>query len=159
MIRRTSTPRPSTTSLRARCVDRAEVALTPQADPAADPTYRTGWRTWAVVVALSFSVVGATLTNQVNTTIRYQVGTVGGVALASWIANSLFLLTLAFGPVLGNLSDRIGKKWTVLGGCALGIVGTAVSGRASTIGQIIAGQVLTGIADAGCLTAGPSARQ
>lgn len=25
------------------------------------------------------------LTNQVNTTIRYQVGSVGGVALASWI--------------------------------------------------------------------------
>lgn len=89
-----------------------------------------------------------------NTTIRYQVGAVGGVALASWIANSMFLLTLAFGPVLGNLSDRIGKRRTVLGGCALGIVGTAVSGRASSIGQIIAGQCITGIADAGCLTAG-----
>lgn len=39
------------------------------------------------------------LPSQSNTTIRAQIASLGDSALSSWVANSNFLVTLAFGPV------------------------------------------------------------
>lgn len=39
------------------------------------------------------------LTSQSNTTIRSQIASLGDSSLSSWVANSNFLVTLAFGPV------------------------------------------------------------
>lgn len=75
--------------------------------------YRTGWHTWAAIIALSLSNCCAVFVNTTNTIIKFQVMSVGGASLASWIANGNFLLTLTFGPVFGSLSDRLGKKWCV----------------------------------------------
>lgn len=113
--------------------------------------YSVGWRTWAAIIALSLSNCCAVFVNTTNTTIKFQVMTVGDSSLASWIANGNFLLTLTFGPIFGSLSDRLGKKWFIVGGCALGIIGSCISGSATTIQRIIGGNIMTGIANAGCV--------
>ena len=113
--------------------------------------YSVGWHTWVAIIALSLSNCCAVFVNTTNTVIKFQVMTVGDSSLASWIANGNFLLTLTFGPIFGSLSDRLGKKWFIVGGCALGIVGSCISGSATTIQRIIGGNIMTGIANAGCV--------
>ena len=117
-----------------------------------EASYTVGVKTWFAVFALGMANVCTVMTNTTNTTIKWQVATVrGDPALASWIANGNYLLTLAFGPVFGLLSDRLGKKWFIIGGCVLGILGSCTSASAHTIAQIIGGNITTGIANAGCI--------
>ncbi|KAJ5453604.1 MFS general substrate transporter [Penicillium daleae] len=117
--------------------------------------YQLGWRTILAVLTLSMANVCAALSNTTNTTIKFQVATVArspsDAALASWIANGNFLLSLALGPIFGSVSDRLGKKWFLVGGASLGIVGSMVSGSAHKVTDIIGGNILTGIANAGCI--------
>ncbi|KAE9379771.1 MFS general substrate transporter [Stipitochalara longipes BDJ] len=118
--------------------------------------YQLGWRTILCVITLSMGNVCAALSNTTNTTIKFQVATVArspaDAALASWIANGNFLVVLAAGPIFGSLGDRLGKKWFLVGGALLGVVGSCVSGSAHKITDIIGGNILTGIANAGCIT-------
>lgn len=94
----------------------------------------------------------------------------GGADKQAWISNANLLVTLAFGPVLvsswslcepwrskaeydkGSLSDRFGKKWFIVIASIIGIVGSVVSGSAQSITTIIIGNILTGLANAGCVS-------
>ncbi|KAI1613941.1 major facilitator superfamily permease [Exophiala viscosa] len=116
-----------------------------------DVQYKLGWRSALAITALALANCCAALTNTSNTTIRFQVASVGGANLASWIGNASFLLTLCFGPVFGFLGDRLGKKWFMVGGAAVGVVGACIAGTAHTAQRIVAGQVLSGVANAGCI--------
>jgi len=117
--------------------------------------YQLGWKTILALLALSMANSCAALNNTTNTTIKFQVVTVAksptDAALASWIANGNFLVVLALGPIFGSLSDRVGKKWFLVGGALIGVVGSMISGSAHTIQQIIGGNILSGAANAGCI--------
>lgn len=106
--------------------------------------YKLGLRTIMAIVALALANCNATLTNTTNTIIKEQVMSVGGASIASWIANGNFLMTLAGAPILGSLADRLGKKWFIVGGCAIGIVGSFISSSARSAHTLIAGNCLTG---------------
>ncbi|KAK6083339.1 siderophore iron transporter [Seiridium cupressi] len=106
--------------------------------------YELGWRTILAVLALAMGNVCAALANTTNTTIKFQVATLArspaDASLASWIANGNFLCSLALGPIFltpdeGSLGDR---------------VGSCVSGSSHNLRDIVGGNVLTGIANAGC---------
>lgn len=75
----------------------------------------------------------------------------GDAKNASWIANANFLMTLAFGPVLGSLSDRFGKRWFIIVATVFGVVGSCISGSAQKTTVVIGGNILTGLANAGCV--------
>lgn len=111
-----------------------------------EEAYSVSIVTMLAVFALALANCCATLSNTTNTTIRYQVMSVGGIPEASWIANGNFLLTLACAPAFGSLADRFGKKWIIVSACAIGVVGSFVSSSAHVVGTIIGGNILTGIA-------------
>lgn len=96
------------------------------------------------------------LGTQTNTIIRFQVMSLGDANNASWIANANFLMTLAFGPVLGSLGDRFGKRWIIIVATIFGVVGSCVSGSAQKTTVVIGGNILTGLANAGCVCELPS---
>jgi len=112
----------------------------------ADAHYAVGLKTMLAITALSLANCCATLSNTTNTIIKFQIISVGGAAEASWIANGNFLLTLACGPIFGSLADRLGKKWFIVGGCAIGIVGSFISSSGKDVYTIIGGNILVGIA-------------
>lgn len=93
---------------------------------------------------------------QANTVIKFQVASVAkspaDAALASWIANGSFLVVVALGPIFGSLSDRVGKKWFMVCGAILGLIGGVIAGKAEHILQIIGGNILIGTANAGCVS-------
>ncbi|CAK7205296.1 hypothetical protein SEUCBS139899_008065 [Sporothrix eucalyptigena] len=126
-----------------------------------EPTtvYDVQWRTLMAILALSMANVCAAIANTTNTIIRSQVADLGDSALSSWVANSNLLVTLAFGPVLGSLSDRFGKKWFIIVASVFGIVGSVIAGSAHKTTTIIAGNVLTGLANAGCIMGVPAAQE
>jgi MFS family permease len=45
----------------------------------------------------------------------------------------------------GQLSDRFGKKWFIVAGCASGLIGSVVSGTAHKTTVVIGGQALNGL--------------
>lgn len=118
--------------------------LQPEEEPVTG--YSVGAATYLAIFALALANACATLSNTTNTVIKFQIQDVGGASVASWIANGNFLLTLAFGPIFGSLADRLGKKWFIVGGCAIGLVGSFVSSSAKDVYTIIGGNILTGIA-------------
>ncbi|GAM43429.1 hypothetical protein TCE0_050r18235 [Talaromyces pinophilus] len=134
----------------------AEVLVT-EDEPAS--IYQVGWRTMMAIVALSMSNNCAAITNTTSTIISFQVQALGGASLASWIANSNLLVTLAFGPVFGSLSDRLGKKWFIVICSIFGVIGSIISGSAHRTEVIIAGNTLTGLANAGCIMGVPAAQE
>ncbi|KUL90297.1 hypothetical protein ZTR_01916 [Talaromyces verruculosus] len=134
----------------------AEVLAT-EDEPAS--IYQVGWRTMMAIVALSMSNNCAAIANTTNTIISFQVQALGGASLASWIANSNLLMTLAFGPVFGSLSDRLGKKWFIVICSILGVIGSIISGSAHHTEVIVAGNILTGLANAGCIMGVPAAQE
>ncbi|PSR99136.1 major facilitator superfamily domain-containing protein [Coniella lustricola] len=119
--------------------------------------YQVQWRTLAAIVALALGNICAAMSNTTNTVVRSQVSDLGDSALQSWIVNSNFLVTLAFGPVFGFLSDRFGKKWFIMVPAAVGVIGSVVAGSAKQTMTIIGGQSLTGLANAGCVIGVPAA--
>lgn len=50
------------------------------------------------------------------------------------------------------MSDRLGKKWFIVLPAAIGVVGGVIAGSAKETTTIIGGQVLTGLANAGCVS-------
>ena len=113
--------------------------------------YSVGVKTMLAIFALSLANCCATLSNTTNTIIKFQVISVGNAGEASWIANGNFLLTLACAPVFGSLADRLGKKWFIVGGCIAGVVGSFISSSATSIYTIIGGNIIVGVANAGCI--------
>jgi MFS family permease len=128
-------------------------STTTQVDAPQDPDadYTVGWRTVLAIFALALANCNATLSNTTNTIIRYQVIAVGGASEASWIGNGNFLMTLAFAPIFGSLSDRLGKKWFIVTGCLLGLVGSFISSSARDVYTIVGGNITVGIGNAGCI--------
>lgn len=91
------------------------------------------------------------LGRQTNTIIHFQVISLGDAKDASWIANANFLMTLAFGPVFGSLGDRFGKRWFIFVATIFGVAGSCISGSAQKTTVVIGGNILTGLANAGCV--------
>ncbi|KAF5560687.1 drug facilitator PEP5 [Fusarium napiforme] len=121
--------------------------------------YQVRWKTLMAVFALSMANCCAAIANTTNTIIHFQVMDLGGAGKQAWISNANLLVTLAFGPVLGSLSDRFGKKWFIVIASIIGIIGSVVSGAAKSITTIIIGNILTGLANAGCIMGVPAGQE
>ncbi|KAF4424476.1 drug facilitator PEP5 [Fusarium acutatum] len=126
-----------------------------------EPTgaYQVRWKTLMAVFALSMANCCAAIANTTNTIIHFQVMDLGDAGMQAWISNANLLVTLAFGPVLGSLSDRFGKKWFIVIASIIGIVGSVVSGSAKSVTTIIIGNILTGLANAGCIMGVPAGQE
>ncbi len=70
-----------------------------------------------------------------------------------WLAFSYALVQFVFGPILGNLSDRYGRRPVLLFSLAAFGLDYAVMGFAPTLAWLFAGRVVAGIAGAAWTTA------
>lgn len=73
---------------------------------------------------------------------------IGPSADINWVA---FVYTLALavaGLLVGRLTDLFGRRWLVLSGSIVGIVGDVVGGSANSVGQLIAGTAILGFSAA-----------
>lgn len=66
-------------------------------------------------------------------------------AVVQWVLLAYLLATSALLPILGRLADMVGKRTIFLGGFALYIVGSLLSGLSSTVVLLIAFRTIQGV--------------
>ena len=97
----------------------------------------------AVMAALFVSAFSQTV---VATALPRMIGELGGLSLYSWVLTSSMLAMTAVMPLVGKLSDVYGRKPFLMGGIALFMAASAVTGASQNMVQLIAFRAVQGLA-------------
>jgi EmrB/QacA subfamily drug resistance transporter len=97
----------------------------------------------AVMAALFVSALSQTV---IGTALPRIIGELGGLNLYSWVLTSSMLAMTVTMPIAGKLSDVYGRKPFLMGGIALFMAATAISGASQNMAQLIAFRAVQGTA-------------
>jgi EmrB/QacA subfamily drug resistance transporter len=81
----------------------------------------------------------------VGTALPKIIGDLNGFSLYTWVATAYLLASATVVPIVGKLSDQFGRKGFFLVGVVIFLLGSALSGAAQTIQQLIAFRALQGL--------------
>ncbi len=102
--------------------------------------------TLAVTVAVIMATFLAALdTTVVGTAMPTIIGTLGGLALYSWVFSSYLLTSTTTVPVYGRLADMYGRKPIFIIGALMFLAGSVLCGAATTMEQLILFRALQGL--------------
>jgi EmrB/QacA subfamily drug resistance transporter len=90
----------------------------------------------------------------VATAMPTVVSSLGGVRIYSWVFSGFLLSSTVTMPLWGRLSDLVGRRAVYLSGLAIFLVGSALSGAAQSMAQLIAFRALQGLGAGSLLTLG-----
>jgi EmrB/QacA subfamily drug resistance transporter len=108
--------------------------------------------TSVVILALMIAMLLAMLDNMiVGTAMPTIVGELGGLEHLSWVVTAYTLATAASTPIWGKLGDMYGRKGVFLTSIGMFLVGSALSGMAQTMGQLIGFRALQGLGAGGLM--------
>ncbi|WP_335937437.1 MFS transporter [Streptomyces sp. PTD5-9] len=123
-----------------------------EASPAQSPPARVPWATYTGVYLLLFLI--GTETFLVSPLLPTIAGSVGvSVAAAAGTVTAYTLVYALTAPFLGAVSDRFGRRPTILAGTLLFLLGNALAAVAGNLPVLIAARVLGAL---GAALAGPS---
>ncbi|WP_455771623.1 MDR family MFS transporter [Streptomyces hygroscopicus] len=115
----------------------------------AEPKQRS---TSVVIFALMIAMLLAMLDNMiVGTAMPTIVGELGGLDHLSWVVTAYALATAASTPIWGKLGDMYGRKGVFLTSIAVFLLGSALSGMAQSMGQLIGFRALQGLGAGGLM--------
>ncbi|WP_326597622.1 MDR family MFS transporter [Streptomyces sp. NBC_01803] len=124
-------------------------ATAPAAAPAAEPPARS---VRVVLMALLISIMLAMLDNMIiGTAMPTIVGDLGGVEHLSWVVTAYTLATAASTPIWGKIGDMYGRKGAFLTAIVIFLVGSALSGLAQNMGELIGFRVVQGLGAGGLM--------
>ncbi|GCE51324.1 EmrB/QacA subfamily drug resistance transporter [Thermosporothrix hazakensis] len=99
-----------------------------------------------VLVALLLTLLLEALDQSiVDTAMPQIVASLGGIEYYSWVVNGYLVAIATVIPVVGKLSDVFGRKWFLVSGVTLFLLGSLLAGLAQTIEQLIAARVIQGL--------------
>jgi len=81
----------------------------------------------------------------VATAMPSVVASLGGLPVYSWVFSGFLLASTVAMPVWGRLADQVGRRRAVLAGLGLFLLGSALSGLAQSMAQLIAFRALQGL--------------
>ncbi len=106
----------------------------------------------AVLPALMLAMLLAMLDNMiVSTAMPRIVGDLHGLSHLSWVVTAYVLGTTVSTPLWGKIGDLYGRKSIFLTSIGIFLVGSALSGAAHTMGQLIAFRALQGLGAGGLI--------
>src|SRR4051794_27987559 len=88
----------------------------------------------------------------VSTALPTIVGDLGGIDELSWVVTAYLLAATVTMPLWGRISDLYGRKRLFQGAIVVFLAGSALSGAAQTIGELIAFRALQGLGAGGLMT-------
>jgi EmrB/QacA subfamily drug resistance transporter len=103
--------------------------------------------TAGLLLGMSLGALEATV---VSTAMPTVISTLGGLAHYSWVFSAYLLTSTAAVPIWGRLSDLYGRRRMYLTGVAIFLLGSVLSGAATSMVQLIAWRALQGLG-AGCI--------
>ncbi|MFF0203090.1 MDR family MFS transporter [Streptomyces sp. NPDC005017] len=105
-----------------------------------------------VILALMIAMMLAMLDNMiVGTAMPTIVGELGGLEHLSWVVTSYTLATAASTPIWGKLGDMYGRKGSFLASIVIFLAGSALSGMAQDMGQLIGFRAVQGLGAGGLM--------
>ncbi|WP_329581589.1 MFS transporter [Kitasatospora sp. NBC_01250] len=87
----------------------------------------------------------------VGTALPTIVGQLGGLHQLSWVVTAYLLSSAASTPIWGKLGDLYGRKGTFMASIGLFLLGSALAGLATGMGQLIAFRTLQGLGAGGLM--------
>ncbi len=96
----------------------------------------------AVMLSLFMAALEATV---VSTAMPTVIGELGGIQLYAWVFSAYLLASTVTVPIYGKWADLSGRKPVMLFGLGVFIVGSALSGMASSMPQLILFRALQGL--------------
>ncbi|WP_181804405.1 MDR family MFS transporter [Streptomyces shenzhenensis] len=105
-----------------------------------------------VMLALMVAMMLAMLDNMiVGTAMPTIVGELGGLEHLSWVVTAYTLATAAATPLWGKLGDMYGRKGAFMTSIVIFLVGSALSGMAQDMGQLIGFRAIQGLGAGGLM--------
>ncbi|TGB05712.1 MDR family MFS transporter [Streptomyces sp. MZ04] len=105
-----------------------------------------------VMLALMVTMLLAMLDNMIiGTAMPTIVGELGGLEHLSWVVTAYTLATAASTPIWGKLGDMYGRKGAFMTSIVIFLVGSAASGMAQDMGQLIGFRALQGLGAGGLM--------
>ncbi len=100
----------------------------------------------AVMTALMLTLFLEALDQTVvATALPKVISTLQGFDRYAWAVTAYTLASTTLIPIAGKLSDQFGRKWFLLTGTAIFLLGSALSGAAATMTQFIAFRAVQGV--------------
>jgi len=105
-----------------------------------------------VLLALMIAMMLAMLDNMIiGTAMPTIVGELGGLAHLSWVVTAYTLATAASTPVWGKVGDMYGRKGSFLASIVIFLIGSALSGMAQNMGELIGFRAVQGLGAGGLM--------
>ncbi|HEX8995540.1 MAG TPA: MDR family MFS transporter [Ktedonobacterales bacterium] len=81
----------------------------------------------------------------VGTALPRIITTLHGLDRYTWVVTAYVLATATMVPIVGKLSDQFGRKWFLVSGTVLFLIGSALAGMSQTMNQLIAFRAAQGL--------------
>jgi len=112
-------------------------------------------RTTLTIVGVALSIfMGALESTVVGTAMPTVIASLGGIEIYGWVFAAYILAATIMTPIWGKMADLIGRRPAMFGGLALFILGSALSGAAQSMPQLIAFRVVQGLGNAALFPVG-----
>src|ERR671924_633376 len=98
--------------------------------------------TAGVMTGMFLAALEATV---VATAMPTVIASLGGMAHYSWVFSAYLLTSTASVPIWGRLSDLYGRRRMYLTGIAIFLVGSMMSGAATSMNTLIAARAIQGL--------------
>jgi EmrB/QacA subfamily drug resistance transporter len=122
---------------------------TPAADAAGEKQPKS---VRVVLLALMIAMMLAMLDNMIiGTAMPTIVGELRGLEHLSWVVTAYTLATAASTPLWGKLGDMYGRKGTFLSSIVIFLIGSALSGMAQNMGELIGFRAVQGLGAGGLM--------
>src|SRR5437899_1128273 len=104
-----------------------------------------GFALISVITALMLTLLLEALDQTiVGTAMPRIIAELHGLDRYTWVVTAYVLATMTMVPIVGKLSDQFGRKWFLLGGTALFLLGSLLAGASQTMDQLILFRALQG---------------
>ncbi|HVP21467.1 MAG TPA: MDR family MFS transporter [Anaerolineaceae bacterium] len=116
--------------------------------PAAQGTGRRlkGFALFSVLAALMLTLLLEALDQTVvGTAMPRIIASLNGFDLYTWVVTAYLLASVTMVPIVGKLSDQFGRKWFLITGASVFLLGSILSGAATSMTELIAFRALQGL--------------
>jgi EmrB/QacA subfamily drug resistance transporter len=107
------------------------------------------------VIGVAFGIfMGAVENTVAGTAMPTVIASLGGIELYSWVFAAYILAATIMTPIWGKMADILGRRPAFFGGLACFIVGSALSGAAHSMTQLVVFRTLQGLGAAALFPVG-----
>ena len=126
--------------------DVSSTSTTPEAVTKESSRRLRGFALFSVLAALMLTLLLEALDQTiVGTALPRIIGALQGFDRYTWAVTAYTLASVIMIPTVGKLSDQFGRKWFLIAGATIFLVGSALAGASQTMNELIAFRALQGL--------------